>query len=63
MAAREGMDDREALGDPWQLAYKAALALSKAAAVDELLGNAPASARAYYKVGHDDAQMFSRQAD
>jgi hypothetical protein len=53
------MDDGEALGDPWQLAYLAALALSKAAAVDELLGNAPASARAYHKVGHNPACVLS----
>ena len=49
-AAAEGMDDSEQLPDVWQLAYKAALALAKAAAVDELLGNAATSARAYHKV-------------
>ena len=49
-AAAEGMDDGEQLPDVWQLAYKAALALAKAAAVDELLGNAATSARAYHKV-------------
>ena len=51
-AAAEGMDDGEQLPDVWQLAYKAALALAKAAAVDELLGNAVTSARAYHKVRH-----------
>ena len=49
-AAAEGMDEGEQLPDVWQLAYKAALALAKAAAVDELLGNAATSARAYHKV-------------
>ena len=51
-AAAEGMDDSEQLPDVWQLAYKAALALAKAAAVDELLGNAATSAWAYHKVRH-----------
>lgn len=51
-AAAEGMDDSEQLPDVWQLAYKAAMALAKSAAVDELLGNAATSARAYHKVGN-----------
>ena len=54
-AAAEGMDDGEQLPDAWQLAYKAAMALAKAAAVDELLGNAATSARAYQKVGNSAA--------
>lgn len=51
-AAAEGMDEGEELPECWQLIYKAALALAKAAAVDELLGNAVTSMRAYHKVGH-----------
>ena len=51
-AAAEGMDEGEELPECWQLIYKAALALAKAAAVDELLGNAASSMRAYHKVGH-----------
>ena len=51
-AAAEGMDDGEELPECWQLIYKAALALAKAAAVDELLGNAASSMRAYHKVCH-----------
>lgn len=50
-AAAEGMDDGEELPECWQLIYRAALALAKAAAVDELLGNAASSMRAYHKVG------------
>ncbi len=50
-AAAEGMDEGEELPECWQLIYKAALALAKAAAVDELLGNAASSMRAYHKVG------------
>ena len=50
-AAAEGMDDGEELPQCWQLIYKAALALAKAAAVDELLGNSASSMRAYHKVG------------
>ena len=49
-AAAEGMDDCEELPDCWQLIYRAALALAKAAAVDELLGNTVTSMRAYHKV-------------
>lgn len=49
-AAGEGMDEGEQLPDAWQLAYGAAMAAAKAAAVDELLGNAAISARAYHKV-------------
>ena len=51
-AAAEGMDAGEQLPECWQLVYKAALALAKAAAVDELLGNAASSMRAYHKVCH-----------
>ena len=51
-AAAEGMDDGEELPECWQLIYKAALALAKAAAVDELLGNTTSSMRAYYKARH-----------
>ena len=39
-----------ALPDVWEVVYKTALAFAKAAAVDEMLGNVPASLRSYSKV-------------
>ncbi len=50
-AAGEGMEAEEQLPDACELAYRAALGLARGAAVDELLGNAAASMRAYSKVG------------
>lgn len=49
-AAAEAMETDEALPDVWELTYRAALALARGAAVDELLGNAAASMRSYAKV-------------
>ncbi|CAL8462240.1 g1771 [Coccomyxa elongata] len=50
-ATTEAMEADEQLPDPWELTYRAALALAKGAAVDELLGNATASMRSYVKAG------------
>ena len=40
-----------ALPDVWGVVYKAALALAKSAAVDEMLGNVSTSLQSYAKVG------------
>ena len=50
-ATTEAMESDEQLPDVWELTYRAALALARGAAVDELLGNAAASMRSYVKVG------------
>ena len=50
-ATTEAMEPDEQLPDVWELTYRAALALARGAAVDELLGNAAASMRSYVKVG------------
>jgi hypothetical protein len=57
-AAGEEMDGDEQLPDVWELVYRAALSLARAAAVDELLGNATSSMRAYSKVR--TTSIFSR---
>lgn len=49
-AAGEEMDADEQLPDVWELAYRDALSFARSAAVEELLGHAISSMRAYSKV-------------
>lgn len=58
-ATAEAMETDEQLPDVWELTYRAALALARGAAVDELLGNSAASMRSYVKVGPFPASVSS----
>lgn len=50
-AAAAAAEAEAALPDPWELLYSAALGWGREAAVDELLGNQPRSARLYARAG------------
>ena len=59
MAALLQLEENVApLPDVWEVVYKAALALAKAAAVDEMLGNVSASLQSYAKVQYSRTEMI-----